>query len=493
MYTSLLALIALSVSPPAPPEQDPEDLQESRVIVPGEKVETVLPLGLFSDQLHTYTLDVPDDAILLRVDLRCPTADLDVELLRADWEGADTESSPSYSGLTTSGKETLIIDRMVEPRLRAGRYTIDVWYPGVELPIWKNRRLTQVEYSLEASIVVAREDAELQAGIAWTGTLDDASGRFRTFRIEVPDDAQVLRLDVLATTGDVDLYLRRRRPITRFSQANHAAVELYGRESLVIDRESEPPLRGGTWFVEAIEVNGYDTEPTEFTLRTDFERSLPPELTTIAPFGAADGESGRDRALPAIVEVFSGGGAGTGTMIGPGRILTNAHVVADQSLENATGEVVIGISRDPSLPSVATFRGAVVAFDAERDLALVEIRTGLYGQPLPEGFQFPVVEFGDPSRARMGDRLWTVGYPLAGGHRSRATLTMTTGIVAGFEKTSYGDLIKTDAKVIEGQSGGPALDAEGRVFAVATYVILGESDELAYLLPVSAIPAEWLE
>ena len=92
----------------------------------------------------------------------------------------------------------------------------------------------------------------------------------------------------------------------------------------------------------------------------------------------------------------------------------------------------------------------------------------------------------------IGDSLHFVGYPGIGGTGSRASITYTLGVVAGFQQTSYGYEIKTDGEINSGSSGGAALDSSFRLVGVPTSIVGEESGQLAYIVPVSAIPPAWM-
>src|SRR6185436_17888125 len=119
-------------------------------------------------------------------------------------------------------------------------------------------------------------------------------------------------------------------------------------------------------------------------------------------------------------------------------------------------EVVVSVSFDPRLPPVETYRGRVERTDTRLDLALVRITSGFYGQPLPPGYRFTTVELGSVPALQIGDPLWLVGYPSTGGMGSRVTIHCTHGVLSGFDRTDFGLLLKTDAEINSGNSGGAA-------------------------------------
>jgi S1-C subfamily serine protease len=260
----------------------------------------------------------------------------------------------------------------------------------------------------------------------------------------------------------------------------------------MVDRDGDPPLEPGTWYVDVFDPYGLD--PVPFTVHVSFD-ALPAPALLALPRLPPPGE-GIDRALRATVELLTSEGGGSGTLISPdGWVLTNHHVIELLGTEQpvAEGQVVIGFSFDERSPPVETFRGSVVVSDAELDLALVKIETGLYGQPLPAGFSFPYLELGDTDRVKIGDSVSLLGFPTLGGMGSRATVSLTRGVISGFDTALGGLMFKTDAEIGSGNSGGAALDAAWRLVGVPVAVreeVEGYS-QLGYILPVSRMSPDW--
>jgi S1-C subfamily serine protease len=148
---------------------------------------------------------------------------------------------------------------------------------------------------------------------------------------------------------------------------------------------------------------------------------------------------------------------------------------------------------DPSRPPVELFRARVELVDDERDLALVRIVTGFYGQPLPPGYAFPTVEIGDATLPAIGETIWLVGYPTTGGQGSRVSITCTRGVVSGYEASGFGTVIKTDAGITNGNSGGAALDERGRIVGVPTSLVESGSGQVGYVHPIGALAPAWRE
>jgi hypothetical protein len=78
----------------------------------------------------------------------------------------------------------------------------------------------------------------------------------------------------------------------------------------------------------------------------------------------------------------------------------------------------------------------------------------------------PVLEVRPVSSVRVGEEVLAIGSPGFGGRALDATVTR--GIVSGVRAIDGVTIVQTDAALNPGNSGGPVLDTEGRVMAVAT-------------------------
>ncbi len=164
------------------------------------------------------------------------------------------------------------------------------------------------------------------------------------------------------------------------------------------------------------------------------------------------------KVLPSVVTVRSEGGAralGSGFVISEdGYLLTNDHVVAA-----AAGDA-LSVQFDDGSTADAT----VVGRDQESDLAVLRV----------ERDDLVPVTLGDSEAVSVGDPVFAVGSPFA------LTSTVTAGIVSAVDRTlvtgppggpvRYYAAIQTDAAVNQGNSGGPLLDAAGRVIGVNSVI-----------------------
>ncbi len=165
--------------------------------------------------------------------------------------------------------------------------------------------------------------------------------------------------------------------------------------------------------------------------------------------------------------------SGSGTFVSvDGLVLTNAHVVTSDNICDFDS-LGIAVTDDAGRPPQLLYRADVVALDAEVDLAVVRINGSLdTTQLLPA--TFPALGLGDSDELGIGDDLRILGYPEIGGE----TITFTNGSVSGFTaQADIGDraLIKTDATIAGGNSGGAAVDSVGRLIGIPTKARASES------------------
>lgn len=162
---------------------------------------------------------------------------------------------------------------------------------------------------------------------------------------------------------------------------------------------------------------------------------------------------------------------GSGSIISSdGLILTNAHVVDDRYDDYSNLGVALTDRTDQ--PPELRFLANIEAVDYALDLAVIRIVSDLDGNPLSA--QLPYISVGDSDSVQLGGKLRILGYPGIGGD----TITFTEGAVSGFTQERGIDgraWIKTDATIAGGNSGGMAVNSEGRLVGVPTRASAGSS------------------
>ncbi|MBB4759732.1 trypsin-like peptidase domain-containing protein [Amorphoplanes digitatis] len=183
-----------------------------------------------------------------------------------------------------------------------------------------------------------------------------------------------------------------------------------------------------------------------------------------------------DQVMPSVVTVRVTGAIGSGFVVSPdGYVITNDHVV-----EGSDGTMSVSFSDGSSTSAT------VVGRDPESDIAVIKVAKK----------NLTVVRLGDSDSIAVGDPVLAFGSPLA------LVNTVTQGIVSALDRTiqagdpggtvRYYAAIQTDAAVNQGNSGGPLVDAAGRVVGVNSVIrSVGGSDTeagnigLAFAIPIN--------
>lgn len=109
----------------------------------------------------------------------------------------------------------------------------------------------------------------------------------------------------------------------------------------------------------------------------------------------------------------------------------------------------------------------------EIDLALLKV----------DGFLTPCLSPA-PGDLRQGGTVYAIGNPL------ELRDSVSRGILSGYENS----LLKTDAKIYPGNSGGPLINSEGKVLGINTFKILTRNFEgLGFAIPIKAALDEFKE
>ena len=164
------------------------------------------------------------------------------------------------------------------------------------------------------------------------------------------------------------------------------------------------------------------------------------------------------------------GSLGSGFIISPdGYIVTNNHLI--QGENGGTVDTVTVIMTDRR-----EFPARIVGRDQASDLALLKI----------QGSNLPFVQWGDSTKARVGDWVVAIGDPYGVGS------TVTAGIISALHRGitgagAYDRYIQTDAAINMGNSGGPMFDLNGNVIGINSALISPTGASVGIGL---AIPAE---
>jgi S1-C subfamily serine protease len=156
-----------------------------------------------------------------------------------------------------------------------------------------------------------------------------------------------------------------------------------------------------------------------------------------------------------------------------GLVATNFHVIARDKTKQVYDDIFLSFAAEPGAAATSAprrYRLRPVVINQERDLALLRIQPDDgKGQPT-----FPHIVLGDSQKLELLDDIVIIGFPEKGG----TTVTVNTGVIEG--KDSLDEWIKTDARLIHGNSGGAAVDSAGRLIGIPTRVVVDNDNERAY-------------
>ena len=159
--------------------------------------------------------------------------------------------------------------------------------------------------------------------------------------------------------------------------------------------------------------------------------------------------------------------SGSGAIISENRILTNAHVVAN--------ETFIEVQR---YGERKRYIAKVINVSHQADIALLEVEDKKFFKGVTP------IELGE--LPKMEQRIVVYGFPMGGD-----TLSATSGVVSRIEHNRYAHsgesflTVQVDAAVNPGNSGGPAL-SNGKIVGVVMQNI-SQSQSIGYIVPINMV------
>jgi S1-C subfamily serine protease len=164
-------------------------------------------------------------------------------------------------------------------------------------------------------------------------------------------------------------------------------------------------------------------------------------------------------------------GLGSGFVIDKaGHIVTNFHVI------EGADEVEVSFSNGEEMTAT------VVGSDPSTDIAVLKVDA--------DSRALRVLTLGNSDQLEVGDEVVAIGNPL--GYER----TMTAGIVSALgrvieapDEFQIDEVIQTDAPINSGNSGGPLLDAAGRVVGVNTQIasLTGGNIGIGFAVPINTV------
>ena len=165
------------------------------------------------------------------------------------------------------------------------------------------------------------------------------------------------------------------------------------------------------------------------------------------------------------------GSLGSGFIVSPdGYVVTNNHLIQGVSGTGTVDSVTV------TTTDRKEYTARIVGRDETSDLAVLKI----------EGRNLPYVQWGDSTKARVGDWVLAIGNPYGLGG------SVTAGIISALHRGitgvgAYDRYIQTDAAINMGNSGGPMFDLNGNVLGINSALISPTGASVGIGL---AIPAE---
>jgi S1-C subfamily serine protease len=195
--------------------------------------------------------------------------------------------------------------------------------------------------------------------------------------------------------------------------------------------------------------------------------------------GALTAEQVYKRDAPGVVRVTATDPAQGSESLGSGFVIDKAgHIVTNFHVVRGAAKIFVSFSGKDQLA------GTVVGSDPSTDTSVLKIQA----QPSA----LTPLELGNSDAVRVGDTVYAIGNPFG------YTRTLTSGIVSAVQRQitapnslAIGNAIQTDASINHGNSGGPLLDAAGRVIGVTSQIYAENSQQgnigIGFAVPVNTV------
>lgn len=192
---------------------------------------------------------------------------------------------------------------------------------------------------------------------------------------------------------------------------------------------------------------------------------------------------------PGVVTIYTYFGAegdtrgstqGSGFVVSEdGHVLTNAHVITNVG----DGEPVRGARRlYVEFQDLDRVPAEIVGWDLFNDVGVIRID--------PKAHALAPLPLGDSARVAVGEPVAAIGSPFGNQNSLAVGVVSATGrsipsLTSGY---AIADAIQIDAPINHGNSGGPLLDARGRVIGINAQInsTSGEAEGVGFAVPINA-------
>jgi S1-C subfamily serine protease len=248
-------------------------------------------------------------------------------------------------------------------------------------------------------------------------------------------------------------------------------LALAGGGCTIGDEEKDEPARSEAPAGERVEttrvqvVEGIGSKGG-FDATGIYDRLGPGVVTVISLFGEVDTPLGGQD-----------GGLGSGFVLdSKGFIATNTHVVTNGQRLSRARQVFVDFADGNRVPA------RIVGTDPNADVALLKVD--------PAGLSLTPIELGEVDDLRVGEAVAAIGSPFG------EEQSLSVGVISALDRNiesltdfGIGDAIQTDAAINRGNSGGPLLNARGRVIGINAQIRTetGEGAGVGFAIPVDTV------
>ena len=463
-------------------------LSTKGTLISGRTISGNIDLSEDGKSYQTFKFKVSSDIFAVRLSIKNSPADLDIFINR----GEEIKSYDLVDYFSTEEKynESILITRLSEIPLEDDVYYVDISYQRDSLPLINGIRTTNISFQIELNLEKYALVDTLLPGDPIHSELIPGKGMASIFALKIPGNTEAFRVDLYNTNSDLDLMISYNNKFITRENNDYLRESLLGRETIIVEGAENNYIKSGIYYIMVFDQVSND-HLVKFSILAELNREASDILLELPRFPAISNEI--QNVLMATAEVIGSAGKGSGCFISSkGHIITNWHVIEDFT-GNVSEDIFIAINLSNELPPEELFKAKLIDYSIEKDLALLQVSSGIYGNPIPLSYKFPYFILGSSNTLKMGQPLSYLGYPGIGGTGSRASISLTRGIVSGFERSNGNLFVKTDAEINSGNSGGAAIDSFFELIGFPTSTIEEDAGQLGYITPVSMIPEDWYQ